>query len=241
MDFSIANDDMRSVTRECSNRGRCNRGSGRCECEPGFTGNACDRLQIGCGSTNCNGHGQCTSMKDVAALQNDYNLFYTTTYTTPWDAERILGCVCDHGYAGVDCSLELCPYGDDPVTTGQVDEIQALSCLCNGCTGTFTLSFRGRATRALDVSTETAATLKVALEELETIRSVAVTLDGGTTLCDADGASARITFTHEHGDVPALVVESRISGGASSLTVQTGIYLHTVVSFLRRLEMSSAP
>uniref|UniRef100_K3WZS8 EGF-like domain-containing protein n=1 Tax=Globisporangium ultimum (strain ATCC 200006 / CBS 805.95 / DAOM BR144) TaxID=431595 RepID=K3WZS8_GLOUD len=224
VDFSVAQDDMRSVSRECANRGTCNRGSGRCECDPGFTGAACNRLMVGCGSaTNqCNGHGQCTSMKDIASLQNDYNLFYTTTYTTPWDAERIFGCVCDRGYSGVDCSLVLCPYGDDPITTNQVDEVQALSCLCNGCTGSFTLSFRGDTTRALDVGTETAATLKAALEEIATIRSVMVTLDGGASLCDNDGVSARITFTHEHGDVPALVIESKITGGTGHVAMQTG-------------------
>jgi hypothetical protein len=161
-------------------------------------------------------------MKDIASLQNDYNLFYTTTYTTPWDAERIFGCVCDRGYSGVDCSLVLCPYGDDPITTNQVDEVQALSCLCNGCTGSFTLSFRGDTTRALDVGTETAATLKAALEEIATIRSVMVTLDGGASLCDNDGVSARITFTHEHGDVPALVIESKITGGTGHVAMQTG-------------------
>ncbi|KAL4138227.1 hypothetical protein PRIC2_001734 [Phytophthora ramorum] len=218
VDFATDKDSVRSVPQECSNRGRCNRGNGRCECDAGFAGVACERLQL-C-RTNCNGHGKCTSMRAMAATKNDYNLLYSAPYDTPWDADRIYGCVCDHGYTGVDCSLRQCPYGDDPISTGQADEVQAVSCLCNGCTGTFTLSFRGETTRLLDGSVDTAATLETALEELITVRGVSVTLDGGTTLCDSDGVSAMITFTYEHGDVPALVAISSLSGGTSLLTVE---------------------
>ncbi|KAK1934620.1 Tenascin-X [Phytophthora citrophthora] len=219
VDFATAQDSVRFVPQECSNRGRCNRNKGRCECDVGFAGTACERLQL-C-RTNCNGHGKCMSMRAMAATKNDYNLFYSAVYDTPWDADRIYGCVCDFGYSGADCSLRRCPYGDDPISTNQVDEMQAVSCLCNGCTGTFTLSFRGETTRPLDGSVDTAATLKIALEELQTIRGVSVALNGGTTLCDSDGVSALITFTYEHGDVPALVVTSSLSGGTSSFTVQT--------------------
>lgn len=219
MDFASADNTARSVPRECSNRGKCNRGNGRCECDAGFAGVACERLQL-C-RTNCNGHGKCLSLRAMGAMKNDYNLLYSATYTAPWDADRIFGCVCDFGYTGVDCSLRQCPYGDDPISTGQVDEVQAVSCLCGaGCTGTFTLSFRGETTRPLDGSVDTDVTLKAALEDLLTIRGVTVSLDGGTTLCDADGVSAMVTFTYEHGDVPALVVTSKLTG-TNSITVQT--------------------
>eukprot|EP00644_Phytophthora_capsici_P015497 jgi/Phyca11/127589/e_gw1.70.205.1 len=120
VDFATAQDSVRSVPQECSNRGRCNRNKGRCECDVGFVGTACERLQV-CRS-NCNGHGKCMSMRAMAATKNDYNLFYSATYDTPWDADRIYGCVCDFGYSGADCSLRQCPYGDDPISTSQVDE-----------------------------------------------------------------------------------------------------------------------
>lgn len=165
-------------------------------------------------------------MKQVAALRNDYNLFYTATYSTPWDAERIFGCVCDYGFTGVDCLQAMCAYGDDPVTMGQKDEIQALSCLCaaGSCAGSFTLSFRGVTTRPLFVQSETELTIKSALEALATIRGVQVTFDGGTQLCDVDGVSTLITFTYEHGNVPALVVDATlVTGAMSPLTLQTGI------------------
>lgn len=30
------------------------------------------------------------------------------SYTVPWDAGKMFGCVCDSGYAGHDCSLRAC-------------------------------------------------------------------------------------------------------------------------------------
>ena len=71
------------------------------------------------------------------------------TYNSLWDSYRIFGCKCDDTYAGIDCSLRICPVGDDPLTgTGastptnptQVNEIQRITCGAAG--GTFTLSFR---------------------------------------------------------------------------------------------------
>ena len=34
-----------------------------------------------------------------------------------WDSSKNQACVCDPGYSGIDCSLRLCPRGDDPLTT----------------------------------------------------------------------------------------------------------------------------
>lgn len=164
-------------------------------------------------------------MREAAFTRNDYNLLVMTDYSTPWDADRVHGCVCDYGYTGPDCSQRLCPFGDDPITAGQVDEIQALSCLCSSCTGTFTLSFRGVETRHLDTGVDTAATLKTALEALVTIRGVSVSVDtnGATKLCGSNGVSTLVTFTHEHGDVPPLRIDaSLVAGGTSSITLEAG-------------------
>lgn len=32
-------------------------------------------------------------------------------YSTPWDSDKIVGCVCDLGFRGVDCSQIECPSG----------------------------------------------------------------------------------------------------------------------------------
>jgi len=46
-----------------------------------------------------------------------------------WDTDKIQGCVCDQGFEGSDCSLRLCPNGDDPLLTlsNNVNEKQRIS------------------------------------------------------------------------------------------------------------------
>ena len=63
-------------------------------------------------------------MSQIAEDRNDFSTFVETTYTGVWDADRIQGCACDYGFTGYDCSERDCISGDDPMTGGQVDEIQ---------------------------------------------------------------------------------------------------------------------
>lgn len=92
---------------ECSNRGLCDYGSGVCSCFPGYEGKACERTVC---PNNCNGRGVCMTLKaiikgaPVPAGGIDYDA---------WDAEKHMGCFCDLGYRGPDCSLKECPSGPD--------------------------------------------------------------------------------------------------------------------------------
>eukprot|EP01040_Poterioochromonas_malhamensis_P011861 gene11862-12938_t len=90
---------------ECSNRGECDRDTGECICDEGFEGIACQRLRC---FNDCNGHGQCLPEKAFAERAG-YN------YTTPWDASKMWGCLCDSGYRGPDCSQRECPSREDPL------------------------------------------------------------------------------------------------------------------------------
>ena len=160
-------------------------------------------------------------MRKAATLQDDRNFFATTTYSL-WDADKIYGCMCDYGFTGHNCALRECPKGDEPATTGQLDEIQRVNCLCNGCTGTFTLSFRGETTANI-APTATLATLEAALEALKTVNDVTIALSGaGSTVCDTDGATVSITFIKNPGDLPPLIPTSSLTGGTSLLTVSNG-------------------
>ena len=50
-------DGVHSIEAECSNMGKCDRGSGECQCFGAFEGRACERM--GC-NKGCNGHsGAC--------------------------------------------------------------------------------------------------------------------------------------------------------------------------------------
>lgn len=90
---------------ECSNKGTCDRKTGTCACFVGYEGVACQRASC---NLNCNGHGVCKSIRELALLDsaNSYEL---------WDSEITMGCSCDKGWYGPDCSLRTCKKGTDPL------------------------------------------------------------------------------------------------------------------------------
>ena len=88
---------------ECSNKGTCDRSSGQCQCFAGFEGQACEMTVC---PNQCNLNGYCLNQQELADEAG-------RIYSTPWDATKIAGCVCDLGFRGVDCSLVECPSGPD--------------------------------------------------------------------------------------------------------------------------------
>jgi len=95
--------------RECSNKGLCDRATGDCKCFEGYHGSACQRAHCPVtGGLTCSGHGTCETIKEIAAQDNNniYNL---------WDEYSTMGCNCDKGYSGADCSERVCKYGVDPL------------------------------------------------------------------------------------------------------------------------------
>eukprot|EP00939_MAST-03C_sp_MAST-3C-sp1_P000406 g406.t1 len=67
----------------------------------------------------------CTDMRSMAQ-----DPAYDMTYEEVWDAYRIFGCKCDPKFQGnYNCvGTPSCPTGDDPMTTGQANEIQFVEC-----------------------------------------------------------------------------------------------------------------
>lgn len=116
-----------------------------------------------------------------------------------------------------------CPTGDDPVTTGQSDEIQLLQCDATG--GTFTLRFQRWTTVPLSFSAS-ASDVKAALLLLPTIEDIQVSYSHSATNACSDQSSAhviQVTFTHNPGPLTAIQAgASGLTGGSSSLVVATG-------------------
>jgi hypothetical protein len=205
----------------CSDRGLCDHSRGVCQCQEGFEGAGCQRLAC---PNDCGGHGQCKSMR-VAAQYRDESV-NTATYTTNWDADMIHGCDCDVGFHGYACELRTCPFGDDPMTGGQVDEVQLFRCDLDPAGGQqFTFRFRKETTVVFSASSS-AAEVEAALEGLSTIDDVQVTylsaLGTTTTFCanPTSDSIIRVTFLTEHGDVPRLLLlggdSKPLSGAAAS-------------------------
>jgi hypothetical protein len=111
---------------ECSDQGLCDRSTGTCSCFAGYEGSACQRTSC---PNGCSGHGTCRSNEDFAydfsiakstqtSGSNTLNSFfdeYIATYSGAWDSGMHMGCKCDAGYRGADCSLVECPSSTDPL------------------------------------------------------------------------------------------------------------------------------
>lgn len=182
---------------ECSNKGTCDRASGLCTCEEGFTGKACDRKVC---PGNCNGHGKCLSMAELA-LSKDPGYGTVYPYEEPWDAHMMYGCLCDDEYYGASCSLRKCPTGDDPMTgvglstttnPTQSNEVQRVACKAGEgnkpivtttttvllfnyiinvlLTGSFTLTYLGKTTDAIPYNSK-ASQIQGYIEALTNIKS----------------------------------------------------------------------
>eukprot|EP00597_Dinobryon_sp_UTEXLB2267_P003572 CAMPEP_0170078820 /NCGR_PEP_ID=MMETSP0019_2-20121128/15355_1 /TAXON_ID=98059 /ORGANISM="Dinobryon sp., Strain UTEXLB2267" /LENGTH=596 /DNA_ID=CAMNT_0010291967 /DNA_START=226 /DNA_END=2016 /DNA_ORIENTATION=- len=205
-----------STYSECSNAGVCDRSTGTCVCNTGFTGSSCNRLACPGESSlteACGGHGQCLDMSSLAALSTVNGVLAGYSYGNipnnpiTWDATRVYGCLCDPQYTGYDCSLLTCPYGDDPDTLGQSDEQQIVSCtFVGGVDAQVVLKFREQLTASLS-PLSTTAQVKAALESLSSITEVTVDIykaNGLDRLCTADGNQFLVTFLTEHGDLPDI-------------------------------------
>ena len=139
----------------------------------GFGGSACERMTC---SSNCNGNGKCYSLNKLASQTRDENSL-SFTYETElgsygvWDANKIFGCKCDPLYTGYDCSIGDCVTGDDPLTTGQVNEVQLVKCIA---TEGNALYYKGypSATIAHDSSADT---IRTALLKIPLLTDVTVT------------------------------------------------------------------
>lgn len=175
------------------------------------------------------------SMKDYSTNYRDYTLSVQRLYTDVWDADKLYGCVCDFGYYGYDCSLRDCPRGDDPLTKGQVNEIQYLLCQANS--GKFALSFGPYVTPMIDASAQ-ALVVKAALESLPNINGVTVSYSVGTSVCQTTRLNVvKVEFTQNFGAQPRLVPITtslptgstfRTSGANGQLTDSTGTIFTSV-------------
>lgn len=113
---------------ECSDQGNCDRATGLCACFPGYEGAACQRTVC---ENGCSGHGTCQSNVEFAEdASTDVNKVH---YLGAWDSGLHMGCKCDVGFRGPDCSMKECPSGSDPLGWHGADEGEDCSGrgLCN--------------------------------------------------------------------------------------------------------------
>ena len=184
-------DDSAHQSVECSNMGRCNRGTGTCECFDGFTGAACDRMSC---DLDCSGNGQCMTEGDQYVHHNkarDKSLVYTN-----WDAKHVQGCVCDPGYTGGRCEYKMCPKGNDPIipTHDFPTYILTTSSSAGTLDGLFKLTFNDKSFLfPATVANWDSAACKRSFESLPNIKTVECT--AGAVTYAGGGAAYTIKIT----------------------------------------------
>jgi len=211
--------DRYAVT-ECSDRGSCNRRTGKCACQTAYTGAACERTQCPGYPQSCSGRGVCMSMIDMATyaktadgdpLPLTYGLNPNNHYT--WDGPQLYGCVCDTGYTGYDCSLQTCIKGED-ITDREArpflkDEVQTLVCesLNPSPDTSFRVVFRGAVSPPIHY-TSSSYDLQSVMESLPTIGRMDVVFSGVHVCAPPPGNQIQFVYKTEHGDVPPIQVVS---------------------------------
>jgi len=154
---------------ECSSMGYCDRSTGKCACRDGFEGAGCQYLACpknGAGKT-CSDHGKCLTVREAASKWDGRALVRPGVRYDNWDADQIQGCVCDEGFSGYDCSAKACPRGDDPLTTGQKNEVVQVACRADS--GYWFLSFGGATSRPIPYNAGY-GTIERLLEAMHSVR-----------------------------------------------------------------------
>jgi len=132
--------DYHTQEVECSGQGTCEKGI--CKCYPGYQGDACQRTAC---PNACSNAGKCMTLEQIAEDVQDADAYFygaymgnVAVYGTAFDKEQQMGCVCDAGRHGPDCSLYDCPSTTDPM--GGPGNKQGRTCsgrgACDETTGT---------------------------------------------------------------------------------------------------------
>mmetsp|Transcript_37116 Transcript_37116/g.100176 ORF Transcript_37116/g.100176 Transcript_37116/m.100176 type:complete len:264 (-) Transcript_37116:66-857(-) len=169
---------------ECGNRGTCDRDAGTCVCDAGFTGQACERLAC---PNDCSGKGECLTMyragrdlgPDTPAGFKPGGDGIGPIYKG-WDDFSLMGCACDWGYTGSDCSLRMCPKGDDPLTENQyyrmINVTTNATAVSANLNGTFEVTFDGHSFEfPANASKWTASDCEASWESLDNVHDVRCT------------------------------------------------------------------
>ncbi|CAE7874696.1 unnamed protein product [Symbiodinium sp. KB8] len=153
----------------------------------------------------------------AAAISTDID---TLVYTN-WDSDMVVGCACDPGFAGYDCSMRVCVQGRDPLEVNHTEamlgrklhnEIQIVSCEWDPTevqTEGFRFLFKGHLTRFIPY-TASKEEVELALYPLTGLVDVRFLAEGQFGACTSSGAShgvMSVEFLHLLEDVPALRVE----------------------------------
>jgi hypothetical protein len=206
---------------ECSNKGICDRKTGECECFDGYDGAACQRASC---PNDCSGHGTCETIAELAA--DDFSNVYAL-----WDADKTMGCKCDSGYSGADCSSRSCKVGIDPLyihqTTARVQttSVTVASSVAAKLAGTYALKFydfygEDYVTEPIVAATSySAAVCTDVVSKLTALPDSVISSVGCSgSSHGTEGVNYILTFTGNPGYLKSLEVVKNLDGAQATLT-----------------------
>lgn len=198
-----------------------------------FTGKAAAGSIAGAQVGECSGVGTCETISDLAFSE------YGNTYDL-WDKKSTMGCKCDPGYSGADCSEKLCTYGIDPMftddatvritqTTVRFETTSTIDTL----SGTYAIKFydvfgEGFVTRPIHIrGGSKCPEVVAALTSLpnEVIKDV-----GCSEIADVANHyfEYTLTFVKNPGNLRQLELNKFLDGSVSTVSVSTGTYSSSV-------------
>ncbi|KAA0154894.1 hypothetical protein FNF29_02035 [Cafeteria roenbergensis] len=168
---------------ECSGAGVCDRTTGLCKCNPGFSGMACHRLAC---PNGCSGRGTCSLVSTIGAELGSGAASPGQSAPTgfgwdysPWDKNMAAGCNCEYGAFGPDCSLSMCPRAANPSATSSTDytvvftvQSSNSSGEVNGTVGIFFAGQQATLPMPANLDDVTSDYCKLVFESLPNVRTV---------------------------------------------------------------------
>jgi hypothetical protein len=247
-DISSKTDTAHAIA-ECSGKGECDVRTGECVCEPNFSGLSCSYMNC---HNSCSLHGECVSLSTAAEINDNYRFNYSTVYNS-WDFSLFLGCKCDPGYSGYDCSERICPYGRDPripslnprilspdprIQVSPVYERNVLVCKCHGaCSGRFKLRFQGLPIPAWLYSTSSTKDLELTLRKIPNYsNSYDIYVTPSYSISNTSNLDDIYPLCDDYNTTETFIYINRKSVERSSLSLYTstiqGGYIAFQVSFI---------
>jgi hypothetical protein len=186
----------------------------------------------------CSGHGTCETIKDIAF--DDYQNVYTL-----WDKESTMGCKCDAGYGGADCSERMCKYGIDPLytddTTARVTQttVRIETSDFDVLSGKYSLKFydifgEDYITKPLSVDGSGVVNGNTHCEDVvQALKELPNRVVPGVTCTQNvinfnQGFEYTLTFKENPGKLKEMEIDEYLDGARSTLLVSNGTYTANV-------------
>merc|ERR1711937_78246 len=174
---------------------------------------------------DCSGHGTCEHVSTLAA--NDFDNMYDL-----WDAELTMGCACDPGYSGADCSSKDCKYGIDPLyvdddSTARVEGVTykfETPDTSSTISGTYALKFYdafGEDYQTIPLKTD--ASCYTVEDALDGLPNTVIPDDSivCTEVTETKATGYSLTFRGNPGYLKQLFVDTYLDGDRSTVTSTT--------------------